>query len=215
MIPEHPNKNARIGAILTLMGSLVWVQWPIDFEKFNAAALLLLIGSFVAWVSVELSEKPADEKSNDNILVDDVNKMNSLLKIIDKKQFYILKNKAIQTYMHENDYLGLLELIYFRENDIFPFHNDEIQKAYIAFAEAVTNFHHEFYTLYTSDGRGHSTWKPTGEHWVDDDVYKKIMSKIALLNNQASSLADMWESLIALSRRELKGASKALDRYEA
>lgn len=215
MIPEHPTKYARIGAVLTLIGSLVWVQWPIDFEKFNIAAFLLLVGSFVAWISMEISEKPPQDKSSDNILVDDVSKMNSLLKMIDKKQFYILKNKAIQTYMHEDDYSGLLELIYFWENDIFPFHNNEIQKAYIRFAEAATNFHHEFYTLYTSDGRGHSTWKPTGEHWVDDDVYKKIMSKIALLNNQASSLADMWESLIALSRRELKGASKALDRYEA
>lgn len=222
MVPEHPKKIARIGAIVTLLGSLVWVQWPIDFEKFNVAALILLIGSFFAWISIEISTPPrADEKThpatdtvNDNILVDDVEKINSIIKIIDSKQYYILKRKSIQTYMGENDYKGLLDLIYFKENDIFPFHNKEIQTTYENFCEDVESFHNAFYELYTSDGRGRSTWRSGGDLYVSDEEFRRIMSTIGALNRQSSALAASWEDLIKLARRELKGASKAIDRYE-
>lgn len=55
IVPEHPKKLARVGAILTVMGSLIWVQWPIDPEKFNIAAVVVLIGLLIAWVSMELT----------------------------------------------------------------------------------------------------------------------------------------------------------------
>ena len=214
MVPEFPKQIARVGAVFTLIGSLIWVQWPVDYDKFNIAELVLLVGSFAAWVSIELAEYSNNTKSNDHALVDDVNKINSVIGLIHRNQYYILKNKAIQTYMEDNDYEGLLNLIYFRESDIFPFHNQKIQAAYEAFCSDVLSFYQEFYGLYTSDGRGRSTWKPRGDRWVEDEIYEKVMSKIAALNRKASSLADSWEGLINLSRQELKGASKAIDRYD-
>lgn len=214
MVPEFPKQIARVGAVITLIGSLVWVQWPIDFDKFNIAAMLLLVGSFAAWASMELADYSNATKSNDHALVDDVNKINSIIGIIDRNQYYVLRNKAIQTYMDDDDYEALLKLISFHESDIFPFHNAKIQAAYEIFCQEAREFCGEFYGLYTSDGRGRSTWKPPGERWVEDDIFRKVMSKIAALDRKASALADSWEGLINLARQELKGASKGVDRYE-
>jgi len=214
MVPEFPKQIARVGAVITLVGSLVWVQWPIDFEKFNIAAMLLLVGSFAAWSSMEVADYSNTTRSNDHALVDDVNKINTIIGILDKNQYYILRNKAIQTYMDDGDYDALRKLIYFRESDIFPFHNAKIQAAYEVFCQEARDFYGEFYGLYTSDGRGRSTWKPPGERWVDDDIFRNVMSKIATLDRKASALADSWEGLINLARQELKGASKGVDRYE-
>lgn len=214
MVPEFPKQIGRVGAVITLIGSLVWVQWPIDFEKFNIAAMLLLVGSFAAWASMELAEYSNSTKPNDHALVDDVNKINTIIGIIDRNQYYILRNKAIQTYMDDDDYEALLKLISFHESDIFPFHNSKIQAAYEGFCQDAREFYGEFYGLYTSDGRGRSTWKPPGERWVEDDIFRKVMSMIAALDRKASALADSWEALINLARQELKGASKAVDRYD-
>jgi hypothetical protein len=89
MVPEFPKRIARISAVLTLVGSLIWVQLPIDFSRFNIASLILLIGSFTAWASIELADYSASSGSHDNIMLDDVEKINSIIKLIDKKQFYV------------------------------------------------------------------------------------------------------------------------------
>lgn len=220
MIPEFPNRLARIGAILTLIGSLVWIQWPVDFSKFNFAAVILLIGSFVTWVSVELADymgtdNSADQaKSADNIKSDDVDKLNAILKIIDKNQFSILKQKAIQTYMEDDDYDGLRDLIYYKEDDIFPFHNVRLQEIYEKFCADCKDFYSKFYNLYTSDGGGRSTWRPVGNRYVSDEIYSGVMTEIAELDRKASSLAELWEQLIVVARQELKGASKSILRYD-
>ncbi|MDW9447440.1 hypothetical protein GOA58_07015 [Sinorhizobium meliloti] len=213
MAPEFPTRIARVGAVLTLLGSLIWVQWPIDLAKFNAAALILLIGSFMAWVSIELADS-GNSDFNDNIMSEDVDKLNSLLKMIDKNQFYILKEKAIQTYMDDDDYDGLANVISYCRSDIFPFHSQKIQALYDRFCTEARIFYSDFYNLYTSNGRGSSTWRPPGDPYVSDEIYRKVMSKIAVLDDKASKLAQLWEELINVSRQELKGASKAIERYE-
>ncbi|MGO7549640.1 hypothetical protein AB9E34_28110 [Rhizobium leguminosarum] len=214
MVPEKPKRIARIGAILTLLGSLVWVQWPIDLTKFNINAMILLVGSFVVWVSIELADSSGGSDANDNVMSEDVDKINSLLKLIDRNQFYILKYKEIQIYMEDDDYAGLLNLIAYRESDIFPFHNQKVQLLYEQVCTDVREFYSEFYGLYTSDGRGRSTWRPMGDPYVSEEIYKKVRGKIALLNNKASKLAQQWEELINVSRQELKGASKSVERYD-
>lgn len=83
-IPEHPSKLARIGSCLAVMGSLIWVQWPIDFHNLNIAGVILLIGSLVTWLGIELADFANDTGMKNNLLVDDVRKLNSLLKIVDR-----------------------------------------------------------------------------------------------------------------------------------
>jgi hypothetical protein len=214
MVPEFPRRIARIGSILALLGSLIWVQWPIDFAKFNVSAMLLAIGALLTWAGIELSDYIGDNKSHDNVMSADVDKLNSILKIIDRNQFYILKYKEIQTYMEDDDYAGLLNLISYRESDIFPFQHPKIQSLYEKFCNDTLDFYSEFYNLYTSDGRGRSTWRPTGDRYVSDEIYKKIRTKVAVLNDKASKLAQQWEELINVSRQELKGASKPVERYD-
>ncbi|MFA6153023.1 hypothetical protein [Mesorhizobium sp.] len=214
MVPEYPNRIARIGSVLALLGSLIWVQWPINYASFNIAAVILLIATFVTWVSTEISDYREGEIFNDNIKSDDVDKLNSIIKIIDRNQFYILKQKSIETYMDADDYKGLQSLIYYKQNDIFHFHNVKIQAIYEKFSNEALEFYMSFFGLYTYDGHGRSTWRPSGDRYVSDEVYKEIQHEIAVLNRKASSLAERWEELINLSRQELKGASKAIERYE-
>ncbi|TXR50084.1 hypothetical protein [Phyllobacterium endophyticum] len=214
IVPEHPKKLARVGAILTVMGSLIWVQWPVDPEKFNIAAVIVLIGSFIAWVSIELADQTSETNVRDNVLVDDVKKINSLLKIIDRNQAYVLREHAIETYFRDTNYNGLQTLLYFRQDDIFPFHNEQIQKLYEKFCRDAENFLSDLYSLYTSDGDGSMTWRPTGERWVSDEIYEQVMTEIAKLNRQASALSASWEDLIIIAKKEFKGASLGIDAYE-
>ncbi|WP_143540297.1 hypothetical protein [Rhizobium chutanense] len=116
--------------------------------------------------------------------------------------------------METDDYDGILNLIIFRKNDIFPFHNSKIQFLYEKFCSDAYEFHSNFYGLYTNDGRGSSTWRPRGDGYVSEEIYDRVMSKIAVLNDKASELAQQWEELISVSRQELKGASKSVERYD-
>ncbi|MCH3756007.1 hypothetical protein LZC13_10345, partial [Campylobacter coli] len=70
------------------------------------------------------------------------------------------------------------------------------------------------YNLYTSNGAGRSTWRSAGDRYVSDEIYSNVMTKIASLDQKATSLAELWEELIMISRQELKGASKAMERYD-
>lgn len=195
------------------MGSLIWVQWPIDLEKFNLAAGALFLASFVTWVSIELAEFTSDSSIRDNVLVDDVKKMNSLLKVVDRKQAYVLRENAIQTYVEDTDYDGLRNLLYFRQDDIFPFHNEKIQVSYEKFCKDAERFLSDFFQLYTSDGRDRMTWRSADQLWLPQPEYDEVMAKIAKLDRQASGLSNSWEALIILARGELKGASLGIDRY--
>lgn len=214
MAPEYPKRIARIGAVLALLGSMVWVQWPIDFAHFNIAAVILFVAAFVTWIGIEFADYQGRGRFNDNILSDDVDKLNKLISIIDRDQFYILSQTAIQTYMGEDDYKGIQKLIYYKENDIFPFHNKKIQDLYENFSKDAREFYMEFYSLYTTDGRGSSTWRPNGGRYVSQKIYEEIQDEIAVLDRKAAKLAELWEELIEVSRQELKGASKAIERYE-
>lgn len=214
MVPEHPNRIARVGSVLALVGSLIWVQWPINFASFNIAAVILLIAAFVTWISTELADYRESERFNDNVMSDDVEKLNAIISLIDRTQFYTLRQKAIQTYMEADDYRGIQNLIYYKENDLFPFHNKRIQSLYENFVKDAHDFIMQFYGLYTYDGHGRSTWRPSGDRYVSDEIYKEIMGDIAVLDRKASKLADLWEEFIAVSRQELKGASKAIERYD-
>lgn len=213
VIPEHPSKLARIGSCLAVMGSLVWVQWPIDFQNLNIAGVILLIGSLITWLGIELADFANDTGIKDNLLVDDGRKLNSLLKIVDRQQFSILRENAIETYMSDDAYNGLRGIIFFRRDDIFPFHNEKIQRLYVKFCEDSATFLGDLYSLYTADGRGQMTWRTADERWVPDNVYKEVMGKIALLDQMASNLAKSWEELAILAKQEFKGASVGIDSY--
>lgn len=212
--PEHPNKLARIGACLTVMGSLIWVQWPINLRDFNFAPGILLLASFVSWVSMELADLGSENIGKDNTLNDDVKKVNALLKIIDRRQSYILREHAIETYINDTDYDGLRDLQYYYSDDIFPFHNAKIQAAYEKFCKDADSFLHNFYHLYTSDGRGRMTWRTADERWLPDEQYNRVMEEISQLNRQTSALSKSWETFVALARQELKDASVRIDPYE-
>jgi len=212
-IPEYPSKLARIGSCLAVMGSLIWVQWPIDFHNLNIAGVILFIGSLVTWLGIELADFANDTSIKDNLLVDDVRKLNSILKIVDRRQFNILREHAIETYMSDDAYNGLRDIIYFRQEDIFPFHNEKIQRLYVKFCEDSDVFLDDLYSLYTADGRGRMTWRTADERWVPDNVYKEVMGKIALLNQMASNLAKAWAELVILAKQEFKGASVGIDPY--
>ena len=144
----------------------------------------------MTWISTELADYQESRNFNDNVMSDDVSKINSILKIIDKTQYYTIKQKAIQTYMEDDDYDGIVNLVYYKENDIFPFHNQKIQLLYEKFCEDSRQFYSNFYNLYTSDGNGRSTWRPVGEPYVSEEIYKAVMEKIAALDARASKLAE-------------------------
>lgn len=221
MAPQLPKTLGRIAAILTMIGSLVVLQWPIDSSNLSPSAMIALVASFITWLAIELAEytEPSKLTSNtqviDNIKSEDIEKLNTILRIVDKRQYYTLKNKSIETYMEDNDYIGLRDLIYYKEDDIFPFHNEKIQAAYEKFCTECTDFYSNFYTLYTSDGRGRSTWRPSGDRYVSEERYEEVMKSIARLNRMLLNLSDLWEKLISTAQKELKGSSKSIERYDA
>ncbi|MGN7956702.1 hypothetical protein [Agrobacterium tumefaciens] len=214
IVPEHPRKISRIAATVAVMGSLIWVQWPIDLAKIGIAPVVALIASSLTWISVELAEFVSDNSTRDSILVDDVKKLNAILKLVDRHQAYILREHAIETSIRDTDYDGIRELVNYYKDDIFPFHNESLQARYEQLCRDAEHFLHDFFNLYTSDGRGWMTWRAAEDGWVPQDVYDRVMGRIANLNRQTTALSSAWEELVALALQELKGASVAIDRYE-
>ncbi len=211
MTPEFPSRIARVGSVIALIGSLIWVQWPIDFEKYNAAAIIIFIASIMAWASIEFADY---SNYSNNTKSDDVDKINFLLILVHYDQFYVLKFKEIQTYMDDDDYKGLRHLVYHQENDIFDFHNKNLQQIYVKFANDAQNFLSEFFDLYHKDGQGRMTWRKSEDDYVSEEIYDRIMLKKYALDRKASKLAGLWEEFIKIARMELKGASKSIERYE-
>lgn len=220
MVQEHPKQIARIGAVIALVGSLIAIQWPIDFANLNIPAVLLFIAALVTWIGVEVADlhRIADPSAGDQkaaaLMTEDVNKINHLMTLIDRNQYYVVKNFAVETYFWDSIYDGILKLNRYYEDDLFPFHNGKIQEKYIQLVNEAKDFHHDLYLLYTSDGKGRSTWRTRDDRWVPDDVYNRVMEKVAALNKQTTNIADFWEQLIEVARQELKGAPKSITRYE-
>ena len=107
MFSEYPTKTARIGAVLALVASLVWVQWPIEFARIGIAPILAFVAAFVVWVGVELADWQNHHGYNINTLNEDVGKLNQLIKLVDRKTYYILRNANLETYIGSDDYKGL------------------------------------------------------------------------------------------------------------
>jgi hypothetical protein len=47
-----------------------------------------------------------------------------------------------------------------------------------------------------------STWRPNGGPYLSDEIYKRIIAKIAVLNDKAAKLAELWEELMNALRQE-------------
>ena len=214
MTPEYPKRLSRIASVLFIIGSLIWIQWPIDLERFNIASLVLLIASLISWLALEAASFQNKVGLHDNADSDDAKKLNTILSYIDSKQYYILKHYNIETYFADNDYDGVSKIIYYFENDIFPFHNDELQSIYLKFCRESKEFYYELFTLYTSEGNGRATWRPTGGRYVPEDAYREVQAKIAVLNSKATKLADQWEELISVARQKLIKSSVKIEQYQ-
>lgn len=213
---EYPKPYARIGAVLALLGTAIWVQWPLDFAKINITGAVFFVAAFITWIGIERAEYEGSHEAAklDAIHSEDASKLNRILTYINKNQFYVLRHHAIETYIAERNYSGLEDILYYKENDIFPFHSKDIQTKYENFCALTEKFIEGLYGLYTSDGRGSMTWRSRRDDWVSDEVYKKVMTQIARLNREASALASSWEDLIATARAELKGASTPIEHYD-
>jgi hypothetical protein len=122
VVREHPSRLARISSVLVMLGSLVWVQWPLQYEEFGIASSLLFFGSLVAWIGMELADLGKKDSIIINKINDDVQKMNYILELIDRNQSYIIRNLAIETYIHDDEYYGLQRLCDYYSDDMFPFH---------------------------------------------------------------------------------------------
>lgn len=213
MHSEYPTKTARIGAILSLMATLVWVQWPIDITQISIAPILFFLAALVVWISVELADWQNHRGYNVNTLNEDARKLNQLINVVDRKTYYILRNASVETYIGSDDYRGLEDLLAYYREDVFPFHNEKLQEPYEKFHKRSANFIEKLWTLYTSDGSGRATWRSHPDRWVDDDLYEEIMAKIAVLNREAAELSDAWENFIRVAKAELRGNSFGIASY--
>ncbi|MGY4751378.1 hypothetical protein ACVNHC_16100 [Pannonibacter sp. Q-1] len=213
-LPHYAKNLAKIAAIIALMGSLVWVQWPIDLSKVSPGALLTFVAAFIAWVSFELEDLSSVLKIENRKMNEDVEKINSLIGIIDKKQYYILRNNAIETTMQNDDYEGLSKLLDYYEDDIFPFNNRDVQAKYEKFCRDSEDFLNELMSIYNKGSNGWMTWRPDNGSWVSQDKYDYVMNKINELNIKSRNLNDSWISFLKLASKSLSGASISIERYK-
>ncbi|WP_417692038.1 hypothetical protein [Roseibium sp.] len=213
MIPEHPKKLARIGAILSLLGSLIWIQWPLNLEEVSPAALTIFMGCLITWVAIEIADLPNIDKSRQNEVNQDAEKLNFILKKIDFQQSYILKNYAIETYIEQPSYDGLKEIRTYHDEDRFPFHNKEMQKAFDEFCLSVSVFLNALYGLYTADGRGNITWRPGGTEYVPETEYELIKQEICIITDKKVDCSNKWDKFLIISNNALKDSTIRIEKY--
>lgn len=215
MSSEYPTKIGRIGTILTLIGSLIWVQWPIEFAQFDPFKILAVLAALVLWISVEAADWKNHNGYNINSLNEDVMKLNSLLSIIDRSTYYTLRETPIETYIYTDDYNGLSSLDSHHGLDIFPFHNELLQEKYEEFCLKSNKFQGVLWGLYTSDGTGRATWIPNGYDYRDEEKYENKRQKTLKLSQDAYELSKDWESFLTIAKKELKGNSVGVASYLA
>ncbi|MCR9121148.1 MAG: hypothetical protein NXH91_02620 [Phyllobacteriaceae bacterium] len=214
MIPEYPTKVTRIGAILALMATLVWVQWPLDFNRLGVGQSITFLAALMTWIGIEWADWQNHYGYNINSLDEDATKVNYLIEILDRKTYYQLRYANVETYIRVDDYKGLEEFLAYYEADLFKFHNNSIQDSYDNVERLGRIFIHNLWSLYTSDGRGWATWRPRNDDWVEDEIFEKVMLKIAGLNRDATAVADAWEDFIKVAKSELRGNSVGLNFYK-
>ncbi len=205
---------ARLAAVVSLMAALVVVQWPFSFGDVGYGKVLFLVAALTAWIGIEAADFQNHYGYNLSELNEDAAKLNNITKRMDRRTFYIVKNHAVETYIGSDDYRGLDDILAYHEEDVFPFHNDTLQKDYVDFCILCSDFLRELWTLYTIDGRGRATWKSPGEGWVSEEVYERVRGKVALLNSQSGAIADAWEIFVKKSKRELRGNTVGISGYD-
>lgn len=214
MIPEYPAKLTRIGAILALMATLVWVQWPLDFNRIGIGQSVAFLAALMTWIGIEWADWQNHYGYNINSLNEDARKVNDLIEILDRKTYYQLRHANVETYIGADDYKGLERLLAYREVDLLNFHSKAIQDKYENVERLGRRFIHDLFSLYTTDGHGRATWRPHSDGWVEDEIYEKVMLKIAELNQDATAVADAWEDFIIVAKSELRGNSVGLNSYK-
>lgn len=210
---EYPSKLARIAAVLTVLGSIIWIQGPIEFTSVSVGQAILALAALVAWVSVEVADWQNVRDFNENYLNEDAVKLNDLTKIVNARQYYVLKNHNLETYIGSDDYRGLEDLVAYFDQDPFKFHNENIHEKYETFYAKSQEFLHKLWVLYTSDGKGRATWRSSRGDWIEQEAYEKVMDEIADLNRRASDLAEDWEQFLQTAKTDLRGNSIGITGY--
>ncbi|WP_176083629.1 hypothetical protein [Martelella sp. HB161492] len=211
--PEYPSKIAKTSSVIAMLGSAVWMQWPFNLNDLSIGAVLAFIASFGAWISIEIADY--QNSSNSTSVDEDIRKFNHLLEMVNRNQYVVLKEFAVETYIDSNQYEGLEKISRYHEVDIFKFHNEAVQLKYDEFCNFAQVFLGELWLLYKSDGRGQATWLPRrNDGWVDEERFNKIMVKVYALTQKTTGLSDLWAELVSLARKELKGGSLHMEQYE-
>ncbi|MEP4032195.1 hypothetical protein [Roseibium polysiphoniae] len=213
-VKEFPHQLARVGSVLALIGSLVWIQWPIEFEKFGPGSFVAFVACLVIYIAIEFAEFSRNSSVQENILNDDVKKFNYILEIVDYNQSYVIMNYDIETYIDDEDYRGLRKIVRYFDDDMFPFHNKRVQDYFASFCQKSEDFLSALYEIYTSTGRGTATWRPGGDGYVSNEEYEKVIEEIGEIRRIKRQASDIWEEFIKVAREELKGSTVRMKQYE-
>ncbi len=200
----------KVGAVLALLGSVLWGQFPIDLNDIGPGPLIMFIASFITWISLELSEVPLSNKNSN----EDAIKLNAILKFIDKNTYYNISKCYLETTIGIYDYKGLEELLDYRNTELNKFHDKILEKYYSDFCAKAKIFLAGVWTLYTSDGGNTATWRPIGNGYVSDARYQEVRNEISRLNDLADKLATDFAELIKKSQIQLKDSNVAINYYE-
>lgn len=205
---DYPTKLGRIGSILALIASTIFVQWPLDFNEINLAAIIVFIATLIIWISVEAVEFSRERPFRINELDADARKLNNLMAIFHQNAYYHFSKTELQTYINATDIEPLHHLKRYQEDDLLPFHNREIEERYQRIAAQAGNYIVGLWTLYTSTGDGRATWRPAGNHGqVTDQRYESVISEKRRLDHIAWAMADDWKDFVAYAKRELRGTT--------
>jgi hypothetical protein len=209
---DYPTKLGRIGSILALIASTVFVQWPINFSEINIAAVIGFIAALVTWMAVEAVEFNRDRPLRLNELDADAEKLNQLMSIFHRNAYYYFCNTELQTYIDHSDIEPLHRLLSYQEDDLLPFHNPRLEEGYQQVVAKAREYVSGLWGLYTGTGDGRATWRPArDEGYVSDEHYKAVMDEKRRLNDIAWSMADDWKNFIAVAKGELRGSSIRLE----
>ena len=131
-----------------------------------------------------------------------------------KSTYLNLRHHYIGTYFPGDAYQGLDNLVAYQQEDILPFHDQELRASYGEVWEKTSKFSHDLWLLYSIDESGRATWRPSGNGSVSHERYRQIRSEVAKLDTLATELADSWENFLRVAKTQLKGNSVGIISYQ-
>ena len=188
---------ARIGAVYSVIGGLVWLLWPEDLSfADNPEAWLALLSAFVIWNFFEFQS--IREVESERLSKNDIRVSRELVDLHANRMRYLLKDTDLWTFVRSDIYSDVGALCDRRERGIFFFHQEELDGELATFMKLLRDLSYkvaEDTVPVLIGGAFRTGYKPF--ELVSEEEYQERRKESKKANEMASKAWDKLDRMVS------------------